>query len=53
MVDYIIGIAEDKNLESIYGIVLRENTRMIELVERLGFNVEYRGSEALVTLKLR
>jgi acetyltransferase len=53
MVDYIIGIAEDKNLESIYGLVLRENTRMIELVERLGFNVEYRGSEALVTLKLR
>jgi len=53
MVDYIIGIAEDKNLEMIYGIVLRENSRMIELVERLGFHVEYRGSEALVTLKLR
>jgi acetyltransferase len=53
MIDYIIGIAEDKNLETIYGIVLRENSRMIDLVERLGFHVEYRGSEALVTLKLR
>ena len=53
MVDYIIGIAEDKNLESVYGVVMRENTRMIALVESLGFQVKYRGSEAFVTLKLR
>ena len=53
MVDYIIGIAEDKNLESVYGVVMRENTRMIALVERLGFQVKYRESEAFVTLKLR
>ncbi len=52
MVDYIIGIAEDKNLESIYGVVMRENTRMIALVESLGFQVKYRASEAFVTLKL-
>ena len=53
MVDYIIGIAEDKNLESVYGVVMRENTRMIALVESLGFQVKYRGSEAFVALKLR
>ena len=52
MLDYIIGIAEDKNLESIYGVVMRENSRMIQLVEKLGFEVRYRGSEAFVTLKL-
>lgn len=53
MVDYIIGIAEDKNLERIDAVVLSRNTRMLELCRKLGFNLEKQNSgEVRVTLDL-
>jgi acetyltransferase len=40
MVDLIIGIAEDKKLDSIYGVVLPENSRMLRICREMGFRVE-------------
>ena len=37
LVDLMIGIAQDKSLEEIYGIVLSENDRMLNLCRKLGF----------------
>jgi len=39
MSDMLIGIADEKKLETIYGIVLNDNTKMIELAKKLGFAV--------------
>lgn len=53
MVDHMIGIAEDKNLESIEGVVLSRNTRMLELCRKMGFQLEKRNLEEVqVTLDL-
>jgi acetyltransferase len=54
LVDMLIGIGEEKNLETIYGIVLADNTHMIRLCRALGFDV-LRGEspqEVIVELKL-
>jgi acetyltransferase len=37
LMDVLIGIAQDKSLNSIYGIVLSENERMLRATKRLGF----------------
>jgi len=37
LLDIIIGIAQDKGLHEIYGIVLTENIKMIELIKKMGF----------------
>jgi acetyltransferase len=37
--DMIIGIALEKKLQRIYGTVLNDNTKMIELAKKLGFTV--------------
>jgi acetyltransferase len=37
LVDLIIGIAQDKGLEEIYGTVLTENERMLNMARKLGF----------------
>ncbi|MCX8023054.1 MAG: bifunctional acetate--CoA ligase family protein/GNAT family N-acetyltransferase [Syntrophorhabdaceae bacterium] len=50
LLDVIIGIAQDKNLNSIYGIVLPGNP-MIEASKRLGF-VDQELPEGLVRLTL-
>jgi len=53
-VDMLIGIGEEKGLETIYGIVLSENRNMIRLCRALGFEVK-RGEEpqeVLVELEL-
>jgi acetyltransferase len=53
MVDYIIGIAEDKNLERIDAVVLSRNTRMLGLCRKLGFRLEKENpDEVQVTLYL-
>ncbi|RLG03529.1 MAG: hypothetical protein DRN54_02725, partial [Thaumarchaeota archaeon] len=53
LVDMLIQIADEKKLESIYGIVMPENTRMIELCRRLGFDIRYTPEEVIVELNLR
>jgi acetyltransferase len=54
LVDMLIGIGEEKRLETIYGIVLSDNSHMIRLCRALGFEVK-RGEdpeEVVVELKL-
>ena len=40
LVDMMIGIGQDKRIEECYGIVLADNTKMINLCRKLGFSVE-------------
>ncbi len=53
LMDMLIGIAQDKSLNSIYGIVLSDNERMLRATKRLGF-VPQRLADGLtrVTLEL-
>jgi acetyltransferase len=52
--DTLIGIAEEKGLKSIYGIVLSDNTKMMNLARRLGFAIERLSpEESKVTLELQ
>ena len=37
LMDVLIGIAQDKYLNSIYGIVLSDNERMLRATKKLGF----------------
>ncbi|MEM1738380.1 MAG: GNAT family N-acetyltransferase [Nitrososphaerota archaeon] len=53
LIDMLIQVAMEKGLESIYGLVMPENTRMIELCKRLGFEVRYTPEEVIVELNLK
>jgi acetyltransferase len=53
LVDMLISVAEEKGLESMYGIVLPENASMIHLCEELGFTVKRGHEEVTVELKLK
>jgi len=53
LTDMLIEIALEKGLHSIYGIVLPENTKMIGLCKKLGFDIKYRTDEVYVELKLK
>lgn len=37
LLDTVIGVAQDKGLREIYGIVLSENTKMLGLSRKMGF----------------
>jgi acetyltransferase len=52
LLDMLIGVAEEKGLESIYGIVLRENVEMINICEKLGFKISKQEDDVFVELKL-
>jgi acetyltransferase len=53
LVDMLIGIAQDKGLDSIWGTVLTENDRMLRVARRLGFTVEGRSiSDGLTHIRL-
>ena len=52
LIDMLIEIANEKGLETIYGVVMPENTRMIELCKKLGFDVRYTPEEVIVELNL-
>ncbi|MBI4763981.1 MAG: GNAT family N-acetyltransferase [Deltaproteobacteria bacterium] len=54
LVDLIIGIAQDKGLEEIYGRVLTENERMLNMARKLGFQYKLMSggiTEVRMTLK--
>jgi acetyltransferase len=54
LVDTIIGIAQDKGLEEIYGLVLTENERMLQMVRKMGFRYQVQpGGVTEVRLPLR
>lgn len=53
LTDMLIGIAKEKGVQSIYGIVLNANLRMVNLAQRLGFSVErFSPEEYKVTLEI-
>jgi acetyltransferase len=39
LVDLLIGVAQEKGMQSIQGVVLTENKVMLEICERLGFTI--------------
>jgi len=52
LLDSLIGIARDKGLGSIYGIVLNDNSKMISLAKKLGFTIgRLSDEESRVTLE--
>jgi acetyltransferase len=54
LLDMLIGIAQEKGLEMIYGIVLTENRRMLRICEELGFTInQLPGGISRVELALR
>ena len=53
LIDMNIQIADERELETIHGIVVSENVRMIELCKKLGFNIRYTPEEVIVELYLR
>ncbi|MEM4290276.1 MAG: GNAT family N-acetyltransferase, partial [Nitrososphaerota archaeon] len=53
LTDMVIEIAQEKGLDSIYGIVLPENTKMIRLCRKMGFEISYGKDEVFVELKLK
>jgi len=40
MIEYVIEICKDKGLETIYGIMLRDNRRTIRVMKDMGFIIE-------------
>jgi acetyltransferase len=53
LVDMLIEVAREKNVESIYGIIMSENVKMISLCEKLGFTTKREQEDVVVELKLR
>lgn len=53
LVDMLIEVAKEKGVESIYGIIMAENLKMIRLCEKLGFTTKREHDDVLVELKLR
>jgi len=45
LVDYIIKIARDKRLNTLYALMLQENHNAIRLMKEKGFRIEYEQSE--------
>jgi hypothetical protein len=39
MVDYILDIAREKGIESVYAIMLQDNYRAISLTKKMGFSL--------------
>jgi acetyltransferase len=54
MMDCIIDVAKDKNLDHVYGVILRDNKRAIDLFKEKGFVIDYSSMEkvAKATLSL-
>jgi len=52
MMDMLIEIAQEKGLESIYGIIMGENKKMLRLAQRMGFELKHSEEGILVTLHL-
>ena len=53
LVDMLIEVAKEKGVESIYGIIMGENLKMIRLCEKLGFTTKREHEDVRVELKLR
>ena len=52
LMDMLIEIATEKGLESIYGIMLQENKRMIRLAQKLGSIIKHTEDGIVATLNI-
>lgn len=41
MVDYVLDIAKERGLESVYAIMLQDNYRALSLTKKMGFDIHY------------
>ena len=53
LIDMLIGVADEKALESIYGIIMPDNKAMLRLCEKLGFTMRRTPDGIRAELKLR
>ncbi len=53
LMDMIIGIAEERGLEHIYGIILPENESMLRICKKMGFAIKKTAEESIATLNLK
>ncbi len=54
MVDYVLEICKDMKLETVYAIMLQDNFQAINLMKKMGFNIEYSDDGTVrATLDLR
>jgi acetyltransferase len=53
LVDMLIDFAKEKGVESIYGIIVPENLRMIRFCEKLGFSIQRKEDNVLAELNLK
>ncbi len=49
--EHLIGIARERGVESIWGLVLAENTHMLALARKLGFAISRVPGEAEYELR--
>ncbi len=53
LTDMLMGVAQEKGLKKIFGIILKDNVKMLGLVRTLGFTVEsINGDEVKVSVDL-
>ena len=53
LVDMLIDVAREKSVESIYGIIMSENVKMVSLCEKLGFSTRREQDDVVAELKLK
>ena len=53
LVDMLIEVAKEKGVESIYGIIMGENLKMIRLCEKLGFSTKKEQENVIAELRLK
>ena len=51
LMEHLIGIAKERGMESIWGLVLAENTHMLGLARKLGFDISKVPGEAQYELR--
>ena len=51
LMEHLIGIAKERSMESIWGLVLAENTHMLSLARKLGFDISKVPGEAQYELR--
>jgi acetyltransferase len=51
--DMLIDVAKEKGVETIFGIILSENLKMIRLAEKLGFTIKREHENVVAELKLK
>ncbi|MCS7095015.1 MAG: bifunctional acetate--CoA ligase family protein/GNAT family N-acetyltransferase [Thaumarchaeota archaeon] len=52
LIDTLIEVAQERKISTIYGIILPDNVRMINLAKKMGFTIKRRGEDVYVELKL-